>query len=93
MAVTLIGLVLPLALSFSAGAIASAAGCNLNESQVHSCLVWGYDIGSLLASMFVLGWFAVAGIGILLVAAPVVALAILALGVTAFVRKRTKHSH
>lgn len=85
-------ILLPLALSVGAGELASAAGCTLNEGQEHSCVIWGYDIGSLLLSIFSLGWVAVTGIGMLLMAAPFVGVAILVLSITAFVRKRTKHS-
>lgn len=48
---------LPLISVFSASMIASAWDCQLDEGGVHPCVVLGRDIGELLNSMFVMGWF------------------------------------
>lgn len=37
--------------------IASMNGCNLNEGRVNVCMVGGSDMGDMLYSMFVMGWF------------------------------------
>jgi hypothetical protein len=38
-------------------AIASAAGCSVNEAAVTPCIVFGADIGGLLSTLFVGGWY------------------------------------
>jgi hypothetical protein len=43
-----------------AGMIADAVGCTLNEGNIHPCLLNGEDIGGMLYTMFVLGWFMLA---------------------------------
>ena len=40
-----------------AGLIASACGCKLDEGSAHTCIVFGRDIGGMLYSMGVTGWF------------------------------------
>ena len=40
-----------------AGAVASGYGCQLDEGGVHPCVVLGTDVGELLNTMFVAGWF------------------------------------
>lgn len=47
----------PILLAGIAGAIASANGCQLNESVINSCLVDGRELGDTLYSMGVMGWF------------------------------------
>lgn len=54
-------LILALALSpvlsvMTASAIASLAGCRLDEGSVHPCMVAGFDMGETLYTLFVLGW-------------------------------------
>lgn len=39
-------------------AIASWAGCELNEADVHHCVICGVDIGEPLYVMYVMGWCA-----------------------------------
>lgn len=41
-----------------AGFIADLIGATLNESEAHPSIVMGFDIGGILYSMFVFGWFA-----------------------------------
>jgi hypothetical protein len=41
-----------------AGFIADLTGSTLNESGAHPFIILGFDIGGLLYSMFVFGWFA-----------------------------------
>lgn len=48
----------PLILALTAGWIGEAANCTVNEAGANECIVWGADIGGLLAGMFVMGWFA-----------------------------------
>jgi hypothetical protein len=47
----------PVVLVVIAGAIASANGCELNETMINSCIVNGREIGNTLYSMGVMGWF------------------------------------
>jgi hypothetical protein len=42
---------------FISSAIASAAGAKLDEAGPHPCVIFGFDFGGLLYSMFVAGWF------------------------------------
>lgn len=56
LAATLIALA-PMLLASAAGAIAHALGCRLDEGDAHACLLAGTDIGGLLYSWFVMGWF------------------------------------
>jgi hypothetical protein len=48
---------LPLLLALSAGAAARVFSCQLDEGSVHACVIFGHDIGDMLYTMFVLGWF------------------------------------
>lgn len=43
--------VLPIALTYAAGMIATAIGCDLNEVAKHPCGVLGMNVGPLLATM------------------------------------------
>lgn len=47
----------PVLLVATAGAIASANGCELNEAVINSCIVNGSEMGQTLYSMGVMGWF------------------------------------
>lgn len=47
----------PVLLVATAGAIASANGCELNETTINSCIVNGREMGNTLYSMGVMGWF------------------------------------
>ena len=40
--------------------VAGANGCVVNEGSVNPCLVWGNDIGGLLYTTGVMGWFMLA---------------------------------
>lgn len=48
---------LPLLSALSAGLVAQALGCTLNEGNVHPCILLGVDLGMTLYTLFVLGWF------------------------------------
>jgi len=68
-----IGLAPALSVLISSG-VAASAGCTLNEGGVTPCPFFGFDMGGLLANMFVLGWLivvtgplALAGLAILLI--------------------------
>lgn len=39
------------------GVIAAGCGCHVDEGSVHPCIVFGRDIGHLLYTMGVMGWF------------------------------------
>jgi hypothetical protein len=52
----------PLVLAFTAGGIALAAGCTLNEAGAHPCVVFGSDLGETLYAMGVMGFLAIATI-------------------------------
>ena len=52
----------PIASVVIAGAIASWNGCTLHEGFANPCLVYGRDIGGMLYSMGVMGWFMIATI-------------------------------
>ena len=47
----------PLLVALSAGAFASANGCELHEGFVNPCVVGGTDYGETLYSLGVMGWF------------------------------------
>ena len=47
----------PLLSVLIASEAASVLGCTLNEGDAHPCPVLGVDIGDVLYSMFVAGWF------------------------------------
>lgn len=47
---------LPMISVLTAGAIAQAAGCALDEGRVNPCTVAGMDVGEALYTMFVMGW-------------------------------------
>ena len=60
--------VLPLvsvALSFI---VAGIAGCDLNEGNVRTCIVFGRDIGESLYTMMVAGWYTFFSLPIVFVA-------------------------
>lgn len=56
-ALVLLGL-LPILSMLVASVVAFAAGCDLHEGDVNSCVVLGADLGEALYRMFVAGWFA-----------------------------------
>lgn len=60
----LIGLILsifiavcPLILVWTVDLIAGLNGCSLNEAMVQPCMVAGLDIGGVLYSIFMSGWY------------------------------------
>lgn len=53
---------LPLISALSAGVIASANGCALDEGSVHPCLIGDQDWGETLYALGVLGWLMLASI-------------------------------
>src|SRR5690606_6225796 len=50
----------PLLSALPSSAIAEANGRTLNEARAFPCVVFGMDMGGLLAAMFVMGWFMLA---------------------------------
>jgi hypothetical protein len=46
----------PLISALGAGAIADAAGCQLDESRTYPCVIGGTDYGETLYALGVLGW-------------------------------------
>ena len=52
----------PIASVAVAGLIASWNNCTLHEGSVNPCVVYGRDIGGMLYSMGVMGWFMLATI-------------------------------
>jgi len=48
----------PLVPAIVAGVIAASWSCKLDEGNVHSCIVFGTDIGEVLYTMGVMGLFA-----------------------------------
>jgi len=46
----------PIASAFLASLVANAAGCRLDESQSHSCIIWGFDYGERLYGMAMSSW-------------------------------------
>lgn len=40
-----------------ASGLASAFGCHVDEGSAHPCMAFGTDIGGLLYTLFVMGWF------------------------------------
>lgn len=51
--------VAPIACSLLASAIAHLCKAKLSAAEVTPCYVFGYDIGGLLSTMFMLHWFAI----------------------------------
>jgi hypothetical protein len=43
--------ILPMAVTYSAGMVAAAIGCDLNEVAAQPCSVLGMNVGPLLATM------------------------------------------
>ncbi len=62
LAVILLVAVAPLVSALTAGWIAAANGCALDEGSVHSCIVNGKDIGQTLYTFGVMGWLMLATI-------------------------------
>lgn len=50
--------VLPIVGALSAGLMGSVPGCPVDEGSVHTCVVFGLDIGNVLYTLGVMGWFA-----------------------------------
>lgn len=48
---------LPVASTFTAGTVANVLGCRLNEAASHPCYIFGINIGDLLYTMGVAGWY------------------------------------
>lgn len=71
----------PLLVALTAGGIASANGCALDEGSAHSCVIGGHDYGKLLYTMGVLGWLSLATI-------PLGGLLLLGYGAFVLVRSR-----
>lgn len=49
--------VLPVLLALLAGAVANCAKCQLNEASYGPCVIAGVDVGKLLYTFCVGGWF------------------------------------
>jgi hypothetical protein len=49
--------ILPILSMLIAVVIAGVSGCAIDEGSVHPCLVLGIDLGTMLYSMAVFGWF------------------------------------
>lgn len=56
---------LPLAAVLLSALIAAVMGCELNEGVQQTCSLLGLDIGGVLSTMFVMGWFALMTIPLL----------------------------
>jgi hypothetical protein len=57
---------LPLLAVLLSAVVAGVLGCEVNEGGPMPCVVAGIDIGSLLSSMMVTGWFALFTIPLLM---------------------------
>ncbi|WP_375451113.1 hypothetical protein [uncultured Devosia sp.] len=42
--------------------IADANGCRVDEGNMHPCIIGGHDLGALLYTMGVMGWFMLASL-------------------------------
>ncbi len=58
---------LPLLSVIASTAIAGAFECTLHEGFANPCIVFGIDVGNVLASMFVAGWLMLATFPVTLV--------------------------
>ncbi|GHD17264.1 hypothetical protein ACFOEZ_14285 [Tianweitania populi] len=47
----------PIISALTAGSIASAHGCQLDEGSIHPCVINGTDYGETLYQFGVMGWF------------------------------------
>ncbi|MGF9561991.1 hypothetical protein [Neorhizobium sp. JUb45] len=50
----------PLISALTSISVADAAGCRVDEAGSYPCIIFGTDIGELLAFLFVLGWLGMA---------------------------------
>ena len=50
--------ILPILSVLVASALATIGGCDVNEGSAQACMLLGMDIGGLLYTLFVSGWFA-----------------------------------
>ncbi|MEL6167657.1 MAG: hypothetical protein AAFR35_03140 [Pseudomonadota bacterium] len=66
------------------GWIAERHDCNLSESNVTPCLVWGRNIGPALHAWFVTGWLSL----LTLPAAAFAGFALLVMGIGDLIRRR-----
>ena len=57
---SLLGLILftagPILVALTAGLVAAALGCQLDESGTHACPLFGIDLGGVLTFFGVFGW-------------------------------------
>lgn len=53
----LIFAVSPILVAVAAGLVGASMGCRIDEGGVYPCPVLGFDLGGVLAVMFVCGWF------------------------------------
>jgi heme/copper-type cytochrome/quinol oxidase subunit 2 len=56
-AITILLALSPIAITYTAGFIASRIGCDLNEVSEHPCMVLGMNVGPLLQTMAQSIWF------------------------------------
>lgn len=66
--------------------IAETLGCTVDEGSIHPCLVGGFDIGSTLYTMGVMGWLMIPAAPLMLI----VILGWLVMGVFSVVRYLSK---
>jgi len=64
-AVTIIGWA-PLLCVLAASSFANAYGCELNEGDIHPCVVAGHDFGPLLYDLGMMGWLMILGAPLML---------------------------
>ncbi len=50
--------IFPILSVLAASGLSTIGGCELNEGDVNACSVLGIEMGGLLYTMFVMGWFA-----------------------------------
>ncbi|MFJ6321598.1 MULTISPECIES: hypothetical protein [unclassified Rhizobium] len=68
----------PILVTALASLVANAAGCELNEGQVHACIIVGRDYGDLLYQMGLFGWVMIFTIPVAEVALAIFGIALLA---------------
>ncbi|HEV2041788.1 MAG TPA: hypothetical protein VGT81_17410 [Casimicrobiaceae bacterium] len=74
----------PLLVAITAGAIAHALGCQVDEGSEHACMILGLDWGSVFNVLFVSGWFTILTL-------PLGAVVLVGLTIFLTVRKFRKH--
>jgi hypothetical protein len=87
--IVLIGIA-PLLSGLVAGSIANAAGCQLDESGVHPCIINGEDYGETLLTMAMMTWLGIASIPLAIGLFVIYIAIVIIITIVSFVMKKRK---